>query len=414
MTRRLHITTLCLLLSLSMTAKNKIYSPQIKTLQAVVNQEWLSPTVMRLDTDDVLNIGFDELSHDYHRYTCHIERCEADWTTAEEVYESDWLEGFNNNVIDDYEPSVNTIIPYTHYRFQIPNDLCRLKMSGNYKLHIIDNDTQEEQACVEFMVTEQKIVPLMEVSTNTDLNLNTRHQQITMSLSYGSLTVNNPQKQIKTVIKQNDRDDNLRLDVSPTFINANGLEWRHCRQLIFDGGNEYHKFEILDPSHPTMGIDYIRWDGHDYQVNPFLSEPRPHYIYDEDANGAFYIRNSDNVENDIATEYVWVNYRLKAPALPEGHVYINGQWTTEAPEKYKMDYDEKTGLYTASILQKQGYYSYQYLWQDADGKSHVLPSDGNFYQTENCYQAYIYYKGTGERTWRLVGYRFLRYSSGVR
>lgn len=414
MSRRLHITTLCLLLSLNMTAKNKIYNPQIKTLQAVVNQEWLSPTVMRLDTDDVLIIGFDELSHDYHRYTCHIERCEADWTTAEEVYESDWLEGFNNNVIDDYELSVNTIIPYTHYRFQIPNDLCRLKMSGNYKLHIIDNDAQEELACVEFMVTEQKMVPLMEISTNTDIDLNTRHQQITMSLSYGSLTVNNPREQIKTVIKQNDRDDNLRLDISPTFINANGLEWRHCRQLIFDGGNEYHKFEILDPSHPTMGIDYIRWDGRDYQVYPFLSEPRPHYIYDEDANGAFYIRNSDNVENDFATEYVWVNYRLKAPALPEGHVYINGQWTTEAPEKYKMDYDEQTGLYTASILQKQGYYSYQYLWQDADGKSHVLPSDGNFYQTENCYQAYIYYKGTGERTWRLVGYRFLRYSSGVR
>ena len=78
-----------------------------------------------------------------------------------------------------------------------------------------------------------------------------------------------------------------------------------------------------------------------------------------------------------------------------------------------MTYDETTSLFTASILQKQGYYSYQYLWQDPEGNRHVLPSEGNFYQTENRYQVYIYYKGTGERTWRLVSYRDLRYSSGV-
>ena len=34
-----------------------------------------------------------------------------------------------------------------------------------------------------------------------------------------------------------------------------------------------------------------------------------------------------------------------------------------------------------------------------------LPSEGNFFQTENRYQAMVYYKGTGERTWRLVGYQ---------
>ena len=67
------------LFSLSMTAGNKILTPQIKTLQAVVNDDWLSfPNVMRLGSDDVLSVGFDELSHDYHRYTYRIERCEAD------------------------------------------------------------------------------------------------------------------------------------------------------------------------------------------------------------------------------------------------------------------------------------------------------------------------------------------------
>ena len=405
--RWIRLFVLSLLCPLALSAGNRIFSPQIKSLQAVVNQDFLSPAVMRLHTDDILQIAFDELSHDYHRCAYTIERCEADWTPSEEMFESDWLEGFNAIVIDDHEQSVNTIIPYTHYQLQIPNDQCRLKMSGNYRLHIIDDESQKELACVEFMVTDQTMSLFMEASTNTDIDHNISHQQLSISLNYNNHIVTNPQEQIRMVVRQNDREDNSRLHVSPSFIQANGLRWQHHQQLIFDAGNEYHKYEVLDPSHPTMGIDYINWDGEQYQVYPFINEPRPHYIYDEDADGAFYIRNSDNRENDTASEYVWVNYRLKAPELPFGRIIIQGMWTTEAPETYLMSYDEKERLYTASILQKQGYYSYQYLWQDQDGHLQTLPSEGSFYQTENRYQAYIYYKGTGERTWRLVSYRQL-------
>lgn len=404
---RCKILIVTLLWPLSLIAGHRILHPQIKSLQAVINQDFMSPPVLRLGTDDILHIAFDELSHDYHRYTYTLERCEADWTPAQGIFESDWLEGFNAIVIDDHELSINTIVPYTHYQLQIPNDQCRLKMSGNYRLYIIDDEQQEQLACVEFMVTEQKMSLFMEATTNTDIDLNTSHQQLDITLNYGNLVVTNPQEQIRMVVRQNDRDDNCRRDIPPTFINNNGLRWQHCRPLIFEAGNEYRKYEVLDPSHPTMGIDYIRWDGDQYQVFPFISEPRPHYIYDEDSDGAFYIRNSDNVENNIASEYVWVNYRLKTPVLPSGRIMIQGHWTTEAPETYEMTYDATTQLYTASILQKQGYYSYQYLWLDNDGRQQFLPSEGSFYQTENRYQTYIYYKGTEDRTWRLVSYRQL-------
>ena len=40
-----------------------------------------------------------------------------------------------------------------------------------------------------------------------------------------------------------------------------------------------------------------------------------------------------------------------------------------------------------------------------DGTITTMPTEGDFYQTENSYQALIYYKGTGERTDRLVGYQ---------
>ena len=60
-------TIVLLLLSLTAGAKNIISDPQIKSLQVVVNQDWLSPAVMRLGSDDILNVSFDELSHDYHQ-----------------------------------------------------------------------------------------------------------------------------------------------------------------------------------------------------------------------------------------------------------------------------------------------------------------------------------------------------------
>jgi hypothetical protein len=383
---------------------HKIYSPQVKSLQVVVNQNWQSLPVMKLNSADRLYVGFDELSHDYHRYICHIERCEADWTMATEMFESDWLNGFNDLIVDDYEHSINTTVPYTHYQFSLPNDQCHLKMSGNYRLHIQEDGTDEDVLTVEFMVTEQSMQLSMTATTNTDQDTNGRHQQVSMSIGYMNHSVVRPDEQIQTVVMQNGREDNCRRNVRPAFVNQNGQEWSHAMEYIFDAGNEYRKYEVLDPTHPTMGIDYIRWDGDHYQVFPYISEPRPNYLYDEDADGAFYIRNSDNRENDIISDYVWINYRLKSDPVSDGYIVIDGQWTTENSETYRMTYDENAGMYTASILQKQGYYSYQYLWEDSRGTRRPLPSEGNFYPTENRYQAFIYFKEVGGRTWRLTAF----------
>ena len=393
-----------LLTALGGFAENRTYGDNVKTIQAVVNLNWLSPCVMRLHFSDHLYVSFDELSHDYHRYVYRLHHCEPDWSESEELLESDWLEGFNNVVIDDFERSINTTVPYTHYRFTLPNDQCRPTMSGNYRIDIIDDDTQEIVASVEFMVTEQSMILSLNASSNTDRDTNVSHQQVTFGLRYGDHLVTNPDEQIQTVVMQNSREDNCVWNAEPSSVNHLGMEWRHRKELIFDAGNEYRKFEVLDPSHPTMGIDRIRWDGEYYQVFPFLSEPRPNYIYDEDADGSFIIRNSNDRENDTTCDYVWVNYRLKAPELKEGQIVIDGRWTTEEPETYVMSYDPEQRLYTAKILQKQGYYSYQYLWVTADGETRPLPSEGNFFQTENRYQAFVYYKGTGERTWRLTSY----------
>lgn len=176
---------ICLLAVVNQVAavRQTIYSPQIKTLQAVVNHDWLSPPVMTLGSGDILNVAFDELSHEYHRFTYRIEHCEADWSPSTEIFESDYLSGFNDNPIEDYRNSINTTVLYTHYSMQLPNERCSLKISGNYRLTISDEDG-EKAAEVRFMVVEPMMNVSLECSTNTDIDVNKSHQQISMGVSF--------------------------------------------------------------------------------------------------------------------------------------------------------------------------------------------------------------------------------------
>ena len=164
-------------------AGNRIYSERFKSLTSTVNGDWMNRPVMLLGSMDRLYIGFDELSHNYHRLTYHLDHCEANWRVSEEIFESDWLEGFNNNQIENYQNSINTTVPYTHYELKIPNDRCRLKMSGNYRLTVYDEDADNEKVLeVEFYVLEPLMNIGLQATTNTDIDHNDSHQQISMTI----------------------------------------------------------------------------------------------------------------------------------------------------------------------------------------------------------------------------------------
>lgn len=402
------IAFLIMLTANSAEAQGKIFSKKVNTLQIVADDDFMSPPVITLDGEKKVKVSFDEMSHDYHRLIYHIEHCNPDWSTTTDLLESDFLEGFNDIVIDDYENSINTTVLYTHYSFTVPNERCQLKLSGNYRITVIDDDSGEQLLEARLMIVDQKTDLMLNATTNTDIDVNKSHQQLSMKLNYRHLNVTNPDEEIFTIVTQNERNDNMRINVRPTMRNSEGMEWSHNRNLIFDGGNEYRKFETLSLSHPTMGIDEIGWDGTNYNAFPFIAEPRRNYVYDVDANGAFYIRNSDNSENETTCDYVYVNYRLKTGDRPFGNVVINGKWTNHADKNlYVAKYNDEDDCYSLRILQKQGYYSYQYLLSDNNGNSSQLDSEGNFHETENRYQAYVYFKAQGKRYWQLVGYRQL-------
>ena len=388
--------------------RNEMLDKNIASLQVVANNDWLSLPIITLNSNDFVNISFDDLTHEYHRYCYKIEHCEADWQTSSALFESDYIDGFaSGNTIDDVKESTNTVQLYTHYSITFPNDKCRPKLSGNYRVTIYDENDEKHVVCrAYFMIVEPSMGVHLNVTTNTDIDINGKHQQVEMAIDYGNNIVSNPQTQIKTVVMQNSRWDNAVINAHPQYIKANGLQWIHCKDYIFDGGNEYRKFETLDVTHTTMGLESINWDGHNYHAWIWTDEPRPSNIYDKDANGAFLIRNSDNIDNDVNSDYIITHFRLKSPQIPYP-IYINGFFTNDRfLPQYEMKWNEKNQQYEGELLLKQGYYSYQYLMMKPEGKLKPVPSEGNFCQTENTYQALIYFKANGDRTDRLVGYTF--------
>ena len=110
---RVSLITLLLMVTLATWGDNRIFSSRVKTLTSMVGTDWQNRPVMTLDSDDVLHIGFDEFSHNYHRLVYHLDHCEADWSVSEDIFESDWLRGFNDEPIDNCTPIISLPSPTT-------------------------------------------------------------------------------------------------------------------------------------------------------------------------------------------------------------------------------------------------------------------------------------------------------------
>lgn len=393
--------------------RHEILDRQLHTLQVVVNDDPLLPPIMNLGGGNHLEIGFDEFSHEYHRYIYKVEHCNADWSPSTEIFESDYMNGFNGEPIEDYEKSFNTTVLYTHYSLRIPNENISLKLSGNYKLTVYNDEGDEPvpvlTAC--FSLVEPGVGIGATVSTNTDIDFNKSNQQVDFSVNYGLVKVIDPHRELKTVVMQNRRWDNCVVNPKPNIQAANKIEFTHNRQLIFPAGNEYHKFEILDVHIPTLNVDRMEWFDPYYHATLYPNQTARNYLYDEDQNGAFIIRNSD--DEDVATtcDYVFTHFTLKSPQLPGGEVYLNGEWTYNRfiPE-YRMTYNRETQAYEATALLKQGYYNYNYLFvPDGETQGNSGRTDGNFYETENEYIILVYHRPNGGRYDKLVGYRRMNF-----
>lgn len=376
-------------------------SDMINTLRMVVADDWEKPPVANMSANETIEFSFDEMSHQYHRFTYRIQHCDAKWQPSD-ILESDYLDGFNDQPIEDWENSLNTTFDYTHYRLTIPNNDVSLKLSGNYRLSIREDG--REVAYFRFCLSEGGHMLSATVSGNTDIDAHDSHQQVDMTVNYGSLTVRDPAKELYTVVMQNLRTDNAVINPTPTYDAGNRLTYEHCRQLIFPAGNEFRRFEAVNMYDNLMNVDRITFHDPFYHAT-LMQDTRHHaYKFDYDHNGRYLIRSDRAGDSDTEADYLFVHFNLESQRLTGGKLYLYGHFTGgNFASRYEMEYNENEKAYQATVLLKQGAYDYQYLWvPQGDSTGQTKSTEGDWYEAKNQYLILLYYRQRGSRYDRLI------------
>ncbi|MGN0233578.1 MAG: DUF5103 domain-containing protein [Bacteroidaceae bacterium] len=384
--------------------EQRVFDETVRTLQVCADGNPTLPPWLDRNKRQHVEVSWDQMSHEYQRYVYYVYHCDADWQVSDGIFESDWLAGSNGQPVEDYEKSFNTTQIYTHYSLTIPNKDVGVLLSGNYMVRVYrDDDTPEEDEPVleaRFCVYENSVSISQQVSSNTDIDFNDRHQQLTLHVGYGSLRVIDPLSEFRVMVLQNRRWDSIVTGLKPNERNAAGMDFTHNKQLIFPAGNEFHRFEILDVQRAAAGVDRMEWYDPFYHATLFSDRPARNYSFVEDQNGVRVVRSPEDGNESTTAEYVVVHFLLGTPRLSGGDIYVCGLWTGQSynPE-CRMEYDEQSGQYHAAVMLKQGYYSYQY--RQEDGSTRL--TEGDFFETENEYTTMVYYRAQGARYDRLVG-----------
>lgn len=386
------------------------FSPRIKTLQVLPNGRWNEQPIIFLGGRNHVDISFDDLQASHERYTYTITHCNADWTKSD-LLVSEYMTGFNDQIIEDYEPALGTEIDYCHYFFTLPNEETKLLMSGNYRVDIYEDDEDEPVAQACFSILEPRVGVSIDVSANTDIDSYSTHQQLSFSINYSGFHISNPVTDIKTVVMQNRRWDSHVEGLKPTYMRINQLVYEHQRKLIFPAGNEFRRFEMLDEYVPTLRVEHMEYNEPYYHAMVYTDEQRVNYLYDEDHNGSYLIRNSENQNNDTESDYFFTHFTLQMPQLAGGDVYLFGDLTDQRyAEDYKMEYNLLDHQYELALPLKQGHYDYMYMFlRDGDEIGQTRPTEGDFHQTENEYCVLVYHRPSGQRYDQLIGYQKCKY-----
>ena len=381
----------------------RVFNEQIRTLR--VDRE-----VLLLDEPAQLHISFDEMSHDVHFYTYTVQMLNGG------MFSSEYLQGFTTRDITDYEHSINTSRAYTHYWFEFPNEEMKLTKSGQYRLTIYEDGNPDNRVAeVDFCVVEPMVKIDTKVRANTDIEFNGRYQQVDVDVDFKPAGIRFQPSEISVVVTQNNRLDNAVTMTQPTFVEPNRLRYINNKALIFEAGNEYHHFDAFSCFYAGYGIDRVYHEMGDYHALLFPNEiTKGQYIHEFDSDGRFVVNAERTNDSDTEAEYMWVYWTVPAEQpWFDGMLYVGGDiFGNELSLRNRMQYDAEAKVYWLTALVKQGGYDYQYWFvpkasHQPSAVSHQKTTtqrvDGSYWQTENEYAVYVYWRPFGARYDRLIG-----------
>ena len=392
--------------------KDKIYTSNIKAVQFFRKGWDFSPPVLRLGEDDQLLLRFDDLSEEIKTYNYKIIHCDFNWHPSG-LLESEYMNGFPENEIYDYAPSINTTVRYVNYQLLLPNENVQFKVSGNYALVVYQDYNSDQPILVKrFYISENKVNIKAQVRRGTFDTYPGEKQEVAFWIEHPEYPISDPHNDIRVIIRQNWRTDNEITDLRPRFIKNGLLDYDYNQENNFQGGNEFRFFDlktIKTTGENVYNISFHRPYYHATLMNDLLRKGKPYSFY-QDINGHFLPYYQEDPEvTDTEADYIFVHFTFKVPEELAGEIHVFGEltnWTCNEESKMKWNPDQKH--YELTLLLKQGYYNFQYVYLPPNGKiADSSEFEGNHYDTENDYQLFVYHIDPRFRYHRLISFRTL-------
>jgi hypothetical protein len=411
-------TVLLLLLSVSCFSQaetqDAIHDSDIKTVllypfsgSLTAPARTLVPPVRQLNDNQPLILEFDDLSADYSQYHVKVKHCTADWEISV-LNEIEYLQDFNDFIINDYEVSRNTKVPYFHYVFKVPE----VRISGNYLLVLSkDSDRGDPILVKRFMVYEPFASATTEVRRPQDSEYWRTHQQIDFEVSYGNYGVRSAREEFKIIIRQNYQWSQTIKDLRPMTDNASTrkLFFRFFNnENIILAGNEFNFFDGRSTYTRGLGIAEVEQGSTDtFWLNTQQKGSKVNFVEQRDYNGQFIIENRENQNPSFSNDYVWVNFSVASPLLLDKEVYVVGEFNQwQLNEDNLLKYDRQKQIYETRKMMKLGVYDYRFVVKDIiTNEVDYTYFSGNFTDTENVYELFIYHQPPTARAEILIGYQ---------
>ncbi len=400
------LTTLFLFISytVAFSQLTEIVPPEyIRTIEFKGQTGQSQLPILRLG--EPLFLSFDALNGEEADYYYTLTHCDFDWTPSD-LSKNEYLDGYDEIRLYNYENSLNTLQIYSHYMLAIPNnDTRRITKSGNYLLSIL-NDDNEVVFSRKFMVIENVAGVQVEIKRSRNIKYIDYKQVVQFTINSPNLQLINPKQTVKTLVMQNNNLKTAITNLKPQYTLGQEIIYRYDKEASFWGGNEFLRFDNKDIRSATNGIRYVELTDI-YNNYLFTNAPRNDrpYTYYPDINGNFVVRNIDARNPVIEADYVRIHFSLKYYediGNKELHIYGNfNNWTID--ESTYLEYDEASDSYTTARLFKQGFYNYRYVLVDVDGSVDQGAVGGDFWQTENDYTVLVYYREQGGRYDRIIG-----------
>ena len=353
-----------------------------------------------------LILSFDDLQNSSTIYKYTIKHLDRNWQD-DGLFFTEFAKGVMSANIQDFAYSFNTYQKYTHYTLSFPNEKIQPKISGNYELIVYKDSASKPLFKKRFCIVEDGANLGINVSRFNDGKKPNVNQRIEVIAVPNRSDVLSNLNSISLNVIQNNNFNQGIFDVKTNSVMGNKLLFQQMN-LVFPGNNEFYYFDnkIINQAYDMIAAVDNNDEGNHTYLHSVWAYPLD-YQYQPDVNGAFYFRRNDmGIERDANAEgdYSWVYFSLDSEKMDK-ELYVLGAFNDYLPsEESKMIYDENYKKYIAKIYLKQGFYNYILATKDESGYLNLGEINGSFWQTENLYQAFLYYAPFGKNYDGLIGY----------